>query len=125
LCRERILRHFASRAGDPPARLAYVGRRGLRFHLAHALHHELPGLAAGLALRVRRQPRLANALGRLRQRQRGVNRDFAYFTHATFDFATSRPLAPPLDPAGYLDTVCAGVERHLLARERTRAAARL
>jgi thioester reductase-like protein len=126
LCRERILRHFTARPSQPPARLAYVGRRGLRFHLAHALHHELPGLAAGLALRVRREPRLAGSLRRLRERQRTLNRDFAYFTHATFDFATSRPLAPPLDPTRYLDVVCAGVERHILGRrERGASAARL
>ena len=56
----------------------------------------------------------------LRERQRALNRDFAYFTHATFDFETSRPLAPPLDPAQYLATVCDGVERHLIRRERPR-----
>ena len=111
LCRERILRHFPDEA-----RLAYVGRRDARFHLAHALFHELPGFGASLALRFRRDPRLALALGRLRERQRAVNRDFAYFTHSTFDFRSSRPLQPPLDPASYLDTVCEGVERHLLRR---------
>ena len=114
LCRERILRHFAG-AGE--AWLAYVGRRDARFHLAHALFHELPGFGAALALRLRRDARLARALGRLRALQRSVNRDFAYFTHSTFDFRGSQPLHPPLDPSGYLDTVCAGVERHLLRRE--------
>jgi hypothetical protein len=49
-----------------------------------------------------------------------VNRDFAYFTHSTFDFRGSHPLEPPLDPAGYLDTVCEGVERHLLRRQGSR-----
>ena len=119
LCRERILRHFAPRPSDAPVRLAYVGRRGWRFHLAHALHHELPGLAAALALRARREPRLARRAQRLRERQRALNREFAYFTHATFDFRSSRPLAPPLDPASYLDVVCEGVERHLLTPRRT------
>jgi thioester reductase-like protein len=119
LCRERILRHFEARPGDPPARLAYVGPRGWRFHLAHALHHELPGFAAALALRVRGDARLARQAQRLRERQRSLNRDFAYFTHATFDFRSAAPLAPPLDPARYLDTVCEGVERHLLRREPT------
>ena len=54
-----------------------------------------------------------------------MNRDFAYFTHATFDFQTSQPLDPPLDPERYLATVCAGVERHLLRRERSRRTVRV
>jgi thioester reductase-like protein len=116
LCRERILGYFGPRAGDPPARLAYVGPRGWRFHLAHALHHELPGAAAALWLRVRGKERLASAARRLRERQRAVNRDFAYFTHSSFDFAAARPLTPALDPARYLDLVCEGVDRHLLRR---------
>jgi thioester reductase-like protein len=118
LCAEVIPRHF--HAAGP--RFEFLGPRGLRFQLAHALYHELPGLGAALALRLRREPRLLPAVRRLRERQRALNRDFAYFTHATFDFQTSRPLAPPLDPAQYLATVCAGVERHLLRRERPRRA---
>jgi thioester reductase-like protein len=116
LCRERILGYFGPRAGDPPPRLAYVGPRGWRFQLAHALHHELPGAAAALWLRLRGKERLASAARRLRERQRSVNRDFTYFTHASFDFAAARPLEPALDPASYLDLVCAGVDRHLLRR---------
>jgi len=118
LCRAGIPRHFRA------AQLGFVGPRGLRFHLEHALRHELPGFGASLALRLRREPQLLPALRRLRERQRALNRDFAYFTHATFDFQTSQPLDPPLDPERYLATVCAGVERHLLRRERTHAARR-
>jgi len=47
-----------------------------------------------------------------------LNDDFAYFTHATLDFASAQP--PALEPARYLDTVCAGVSRHLMRRERPR-----
>jgi thioester reductase-like protein len=116
LCRERILAYFGPRPSEPPARLAFVGPRGPRFHFAHALHHELPGAAAALWLRLRGKTRLASAARRLRERQRAVNRDFAYFTHATFDFAAARPLAPALDSGRYLDLVCEGVDRHLLRR---------
>jgi alcohol-forming fatty acyl-CoA reductase len=115
LCREGIPRHFHA-----TARLGFVGPRGLRLHLEHALRHELPALGAALALRLRREPRGLPGLRRLRDRLRSLNRDFAYFTHSTFDFQTSRPLDPPLDPETYLATVCAGVERHLLRRERPR-----
>jgi len=120
LCRERILRHFQTSPAAAAPRLAFVGLRGARFQMAHVLHHELPGFAASLGFRIRGEARLALAARRLRERQRAANRDFAYFTHATFDFQTSRPLQPPLDPARYLDTVCEGVERHLLRRERSR-----
>lgn len=119
LCRERILGWFEARPSEAKVRLAYVGRRGWRFQLAHALHHELPGLAASLWLRARGEPRLARMARRLLERQRALAREFAYFTHATFDFRSARPLAPPLDPARYLDTVCAGVEAHLLTPRRT------
>jgi hypothetical protein len=60
---------------------------------------------------------------RLLERQRAIQRDFAYFTHASFDFETAAPLEPALDPASYLDLVCEGVGRHLLGRERRRGAA--
>ena len=49
-------------------------------------------------------------------------RAFAYFTHATLDFATSSKHDPELEPARYLATVCEGVSRHLLRRERPRRA---
>jgi len=121
LCRERIVRHFAKRDGGAP-RLAYVGPRGPRFHAEHVLRLELAGRASALALRLRGDSRRALGARRLLERQRDMNRDFAYFTHATFDFETSLPLVPPLEPAAYLDLVCAGVERHLLQRDGRRAA---
>ena len=117
LCRERILASLPGRRRDS----CTSGRRDARFHLAHALVPRAAGRSAPRSRSgFRRDPRLALALGRLRELQRAVNRDFAYFTHSTFDFRSSRPLEPPLDPARYLDTVCEGVERHLLRRERSR-----
>jgi hypothetical protein len=121
LCRERIVGWFARhRVGDAP-RLHYVGRRGPGFHAAHALRHELPGLGTSLWLALRGRPSQSQAVRRLLERQRAANRDFAYFTHATFDFETSVPLDPHLDPERYLDLVCEGVSRHLLRRERRRS----
>ncbi len=115
LCRERIERYFPMSVDGSP-NVARVVRRGARFQLAQLVHQELPGIAASLGLMLRRERRLAHALDRVRERQRVMNRDFAYFTHATFDFRTSRPLSPALDPVHYLDTVCAGVARHLVRR---------
>lgn len=121
LCRERIVRHFsANPAGGGRARVDYVGSRGPVFHLAHALRHELPARAAALWLSLRRQPQRARAVQKLLLRQRAIHRDFAYFTHATFDFEKSAPTEPAVDPTSYLDLVCEGVDRNLLQRERRR-----
>jgi thioester reductase-like protein len=121
LCRERISAYFER---NPVAQarvgIRFVGTRGPLFHLAHALHHELPTLGGSLWTSLRGRPGQAKAARRLLARQRATNRDFSYFTHATFDFATSAPLDPPLDPEAYLDLVCEGVSRHLLRRERRR-----
>ena len=121
LCRERITAYFTQN----PVRgagvgIRYVGTPGLGFALAHALHHELPALRDAAAATLARKPAAAKAARQLAERQRAFNRDFTYFTHATFDFQSSVPLQPPLDPAAYLDLVCEGVRRNLLQRERRR-----
>ena len=121
LCRERIVDHFTRSPAGGRARVDYVGRQGPVFQLAHALRHELPARAASLWLALRREPRRARAVQKLLLRQRAIQSDFAYFTHATFDFESRAALAPPLDPSAYLDLVCAGVGTHLLSRERRRA----
>jgi len=124
LCRERITDHFARHpVAGPRVGIRWVGPRGPLFHGLHALHHELPALGASLWLALRRRPERAKALLRLLARQRATNRDFTYFTHASFDFQASLPLTPPVDPASYLEQVCDGVRRNLLQRERRRGAA--
>jgi len=118
LCREGIERHFAP---SGLVRLAWMGRRGPRHALEHALRHELPGRAAALYFALRRDPRKARAARRLLDAQRQLHRDFGYFTHASFDFESSLPVVPPVDPRSYLETVCAGVERNLLRSARGRS----
>jgi hypothetical protein len=118
LCRDRIVSYFRAHPGAGDPRLAFVGPRGPRLHLEHALRHELPGIGASLWLGLRRERGRALAARRLLARQREINREFAYFTHKTFDFRTSVPLEPALEPASYLDAVCEGVQRHLLRRDR-------
>jgi thioester reductase-like protein len=124
LCRERIVRYFEAHpvAGGP--RLRFVGRKGVRFRVQHALRHEIPGLAAAAAAALARQPARARAALRLLARQRSIHREFAYFTHAIFDFRSSMPLEPRLDAGAYLDLVCEGVDRHLLRGDRRRARGR-
>jgi nucleoside-diphosphate-sugar epimerase len=119
LCRDQIVAHFEAQPDDGRPRVAWVGRRGARFRLEHGLRHEIPlRAAAAWSMLALRSDRARMAL-RLLERQRTIHREFAYFTHATFDFRSSTPLDPPLEPASYLKTVCAGVQRHLL-RARSR-----
>lgn len=121
LCREQIVAHFEAQPDDGRPRLTWVGRRGVRFRLEHGLRHEIPlRAAAAWSMLALRSDRARMAL-RLLERQRAIHREFSYFTHATFDFRSSMPLDPPLEPAPYLKAVCAGVQRHLL-RPRSRAA---
>jgi thioester reductase-like protein len=125
LCRERITAYFEKHpVRGPGVGIRWVGESRLGFRVAHALHHELPALGGSLAASLARQPSKARAARKLLERQRAANRDFTYFTHATFDFESSVPLDPPLDPASYLDVVCDGVSRNLLRTERRRERAR-
>jgi fatty acyl-CoA reductase len=125
LCRERIVAWFSRHPIGGEPRLSFVGRRGPAFLAAHALRHELPGLGASLWLALRRRPDARQSVRRLLERQRAANRDFAYFTHASFDFESSVPLDPRLDPERYIDLVCEGVSRHLLRRGRRLPRARV
>ncbi len=118
LCRERIVAWFSRHPVGAEPRLHFVGPRGPLFHAAHALRHEIPGLGSSLWLALRRRPDASQSVRRLLERQRAANRDFAYFTHASFDFESSEPLEPRLDPERYIDLVCEGVSRHLLRRGR-------
>lgn len=114
LCREQIVAHFEAQPDDGRPRLAWLGRRGARFRFEHGLRHEIPlRAAAAWSMLALRSDRARMAL-RLLERQRAVHREFAYFTHATFDFRSSMPLDPPLEPVPYLKAVCTGVQRHLL-----------
>lgn len=125
LCRERITAYFAANpVRGPGVGIRYVGAPGVGFALAHAVYHELPAARDALRASLARRPALAKAARQLAERQRAINRDFAYFTHATFDFQTSVPLDPPLDPAKYLDLVCEAVSKNLLRRERRRERAK-
>ncbi len=117
LCRREIVGYFERhRVGRGP-RLAFVGPRGPRFALAELLLHRADAGLAALRHAAARRPR-ESASARAQAAQRiALNRAFAYFTHATFDFRSSRPLDAGFDPAAYLRSVCRGVQQHLLRQE--------
>lgn len=114
LCRERIVRYFLQHPAGARARVAYVGPRGLAFRLVDLLFHELPALSARLWFTLQGDTRGAHTVQKLRERLRALHRDFAYFTHATFDFEARAGNVPLPDPEAYLDLACEGVSRHLL-----------
>jgi alcohol-forming fatty acyl-CoA reductase len=118
LCREGVIGWFREHPVGGTPRLDYVGRRGAAFRVAHALHHELRARSSALWLELQNRADHARAVRRLVERQRAINDDFAYFTHATLDFASATPTRPAVDPVRYLDTVCEGVSRYLLRRQR-------
>lgn len=100
LCRERVGSFYERHPlpAAPPARVRHLGPAGWRWQLAHHRHHRRPARGASWP----------EALAE-------TSRRFAYFTHSTFRFESSVPLADPaFEPGAYLDTVCAGVWRHLL-----------
>ncbi|HKA13978.1 MAG TPA: SDR family oxidoreductase [Myxococcota bacterium] len=124
MCREGIVGWFRDHPAGGRPRVEYVGRRGPASRAAHALRHELPARGAALWLELKSRPHQARAVRKLVERLRILNDDFAYFTHATLDFASSAKCDPPIEPAHYLATVCEGVSRHLLRRsDRPRRAA--
>ena len=116
LCRDRIVDWFRNHPAGGRARVEYVGRRGPALRAAHTLRHELPARGAAFWLELQSRPQEARAMRKLLERQRGINDDFAYFTHATLDFASSIQNGPALEPASYVDTVCEGVSRHVMRR---------
>ncbi|HSJ98903.1 MAG TPA: 1-acyl-sn-glycerol-3-phosphate acyltransferase, partial [Myxococcota bacterium] len=100
LCRERVGGYYERHPlpGAPPPRVRHLGPAGWRSRLAHQLHHRRRAAGASWP----------DAIAE-------TSRRFAYFTHSTFRFASSVPVADPeFEPGAYLDTVCAGVWRHLL-----------
>jgi len=124
MCREGIVDWFRNHPAGGRPRVEYVGRRGPAIRAAQALRHELPARGAALWLEWNSRPQQARAVRKLAERRRILNDDFAYFTHATLDFASSAKNDPPIDPERYLETVCAGVSRHLMMRSvRLRGAA--
>jgi thioester reductase-like protein len=123
MCREGIVAWFRNHPAGGRPRVEYVGRRGPATRAAHALRHELPARSAAFWLELKSRPQQARAIRKLALRQRILNDDFAYFTHATLDFASSSKNDPPVEPEQYLATVCEGVSRHLMRTGRPRRAA--
>ena len=113
-CWESIRGFFSVHQVDRAPVIRYVGPRGFRFALAHALHHRLAVAAASL-----RYPALRRSGAQLLARLSYLNRVFPYFTSNSFGFEASRPPADGFEPGPYVTTVCRGIYRHVLERDET------
>lgn len=108
-CCDRIENFFRQnpdtrwRNRDMSASVRYLGPDGPMYRLNHWLYHE----------RTAGSRRQAESLS-------DANRQFAYFTHNTFQFRSSAPFeVPGFDPASYVETICKGVAQHLMGADDT------
>ncbi len=116
VARDGITRFFAAYPVDKPPYLFYLGPQHFWFRLGRLLEHN------GRTWRASGQ-RAKKRAHMLRRETRQLNRSFRYFTLNTFDFRRSVPWpAEAFDPNSYIWTVCEGVYRHLLRRNRRRLA---
>ncbi len=97
---------------DRRPRGRYLGPRGFRFSIADLLQRRLPIEMARLQSRATK--RRAEKRG---TRLNYLNEEFTYFTTRTFNFRSSFPLDDSYDSSAFLETVCAGVHRHLFGRD--------
>ena len=111
-CWETIREFFSTHRVDRRPTLAYAGPPGLRFALADVMHHRLPvGAARFKSRRARRAG--SHVLTRISH----LNTIFPYFTRQSFAFRPTRELDEGYDVIRYVETVCRGVYRHVLARD--------
>ncbi|MBW2361722.1 MAG: SDR family oxidoreductase [Deltaproteobacteria bacterium] len=120
LCRDRIVGFFEENPVSGGPRLGYVGSNRARFWVEDALRHRLPTALASSWHRARGQDGAVRATRRMADRRDSLLSEFPYFTHSSFDFRSSLPLESDFDPADYVDTICDGVHRNLLAPRRRR-----
>ncbi len=112
-CCRSVREFFSIHRVERPPNIRYVGPRGLRFALAHALHHRLPIAAAGL-----RGRRARRSGSQLLARLTYMNIAFPYFAQS-FDFRSAQPRDDTFDPRTYVTTISRGVYRHILGRDDT------
>ncbi len=116
VARDGITRFFAAYPVDKPPYLFYLGPQHFWFRLGRMLEHNWRAWNAA-GHRAKKRVRM------LRRETGELNRSFRYFTLNTFDFRRSGPWpAGQFDPTSYIWTVCEGVYRHLLRRNRRRFA---
>jgi thioester reductase-like protein/1-acyl-sn-glycerol-3-phosphate acyltransferase len=105
-------RFFRVHRVDRRAQMSHMGPRGARFALFDLVQHRLPIAMEGMKSKSKK--RQAKKRG---ARLTYLNEEFAYFTTRSFDFRSSLPIDAGYDGTAFVNTVCAGVYRHLLRQD--------
>ncbi|HVH06561.1 MAG TPA: SDR family oxidoreductase, partial [Myxococcota bacterium] len=112
-CREWLVGFFRRHPVDRRASVPYLGPAGPLYPaIDGALHAARVRIGALFDERAKRSGQ------KLLDRIRSLNEAFPYFTSNTFSFEAAEPVPHP-GARDYVETVCAGVHRHLLRRDRS------
>jgi alcohol-forming fatty acyl-CoA reductase len=98
--------------------LRYVGPNNLRFKLRHWQWQLGPGKVAALWFKLKRKEKARKQIAKLTGQLHYLNTGFPYFTHCTFDFRSSMPIADPkFRKYDYIENVCRGVYLNLMHKK--------
>jgi alcohol-forming fatty acyl-CoA reductase len=117
--------YFQAHPHARPARWTYCGPSKARFRLHDWMHHRVPLQAARLLARARGRDEEGAKIRRLADAIDSLDRVFHYFAHHTFDFRSEFPPLEVFDLSSYVDTISAGISRHLLKRDPAQAPLRM
>ncbi|MET0405222.1 MAG: SDR family oxidoreductase [Cystobacter sp.] len=117
---EATTRFFHARPGGRARPGMFIGRVEHGFKRQDFLRRELPTRALKAWFSATNQRRERGKLEKVDEQVRYMNSVFEYFTHHTFDFRPSQPVAiEGYTPEAYLDVVNRGMYRHLLRLDET------
>ena len=109
--------YFQAHPHERRARWAYCGRSTAMFRLNEWLYHRVPLAAARTAARLRGRRQEAEKIDRLGKILNSLDHVFHHFATHSFDFRSSFPAPEDFELRAYIDTVSAGISRHLLKRD--------
>lgn len=114
VARSGIEQFFRAYPVEAAPQLFYLGTQMMWFRLGRLLEHRRRSFGV-------RGTRGKRRVEFMRKQTADLNRSFRYFTLHSFDFRSSLPdLCDGFRPDEYITTVCEGVHRHLLRRNRRR-----
>lgn len=110
--------YFRRYSLDRYPHLRYTGPNNLTFKLRHWQWHLGPGKALSAWFKLTGNEKNRKQIERLTGQLHYLNTGFPYFTHCTFDFQASMPIADAdFEKKAYIETVCSGVYRFLMKKD--------
>ena len=111
---------FQVRPGPKSKPSVFVGRSHHGFLFQRLVKQDVPLSLKRLALLGKKQRANRVRLEKTLEQATYMTKAFAYFTHHTFDFETSRPtIIPGFTPEAYIELVNRGIYKHLMGRDDT------